>query len=152
MPGVDTGIYLTPGEAAVITATGRATCHVGSPGCRLDANGDGPATGISPYFFDENAPAYSLVGEVGRGPLTFIGTGPTTVQGLGELRLGYNDQFGAYGDNGGGFTVTIRTTCPIYRVPLPLPVPGPFPRPFPRPIPIPFPGPRICPLLRPVVG
>ena len=64
-------------------------------------------------FFDPNAPAYSLVGEAGSGPLTFIGVGPTAVRGPGELRLGYNDQLGLYFDNGGGFTVTIQTCSPV---------------------------------------
>ena len=111
MPGVDTGIDLAPGEVAVITATGTATCAAENPtaACgNLDANGNGSAAGASPAFFDPNAPADSLVGEVGSGPLTFIGVGATTVQGPGELRLGYNDQLGEYYDNGGGFTVTIQ--------------------------------------------
>jgi hypothetical protein len=110
MPGVDTGIKLAAGEVAVITATGTATCRTGHPTVpcgHLGPNGSGSATGAAPAFLDPNAPAYSLVGEVGSGPLTFVGVGATTVQGPGELRLGYNDQLGDYSDNGGGFSVTI---------------------------------------------
>ena len=112
LPGVRTGIHLASDEEAVIAATGAATCAAGNPTglcVYLSPNGQGPGTGAVPPFFDPNAPAYSLVGEAGRGPLAFIGAGPTTVQGPGELRLEYNDQLGLYFDNGGGFTVTIQT-------------------------------------------
>jgi hypothetical protein len=118
-PGVDTGIDLAPGEGAMITATGTATCTQGvDPACNnVDANGGGSAAGQSPPFMDPNAPAFSLDGEVGSGPLTFIGTGPASVQGPGELRLGYNDVVGEYYNNGGGFTVTIET-CSLYGLPI----------------------------------
>jgi hypothetical protein len=112
LPGVDTGIHLASDEEAVITSTGAATCAAGNPTglcVYLSPNGQGPGTGAAPAFFDPNAPAYSLVGEAGSGPLTFIGVGTTTVQGPGELRLEYNDQLGLYFDNGGGFTVAIQT-------------------------------------------
>ena len=116
LPGVRTGIHLAPHEVAVITATGTATCAAGNPTglcVYLSPNGGGSATGAAPAFFDPNAPAYSLVGEAGRGPLAFIGVGATTVQGPGELRLEYNDQLGLYFDNGGGFTVTIRLATQV---------------------------------------
>src|SRR5258708_23862859 len=64
MPGVDTGIDLAPGEVAVITATGTATCQAEHPtaACsHLGPNGNGSAAGASPAFLDPNAPAYSLV-------------------------------------------------------------------------------------------
>jgi len=115
MPGADTGINLRRGQVAVVTATGTASCHAEDPtsSCGdIDANGKGPATSTGSPFFDPSAPAYSLVGEVGSGPLTFIGAGPTAVRGPGELRLGYNDMLGSYADNGGAFTVTI-VTCPV---------------------------------------
>jgi hypothetical protein len=119
MPGVDTGIDLAPGEGATITATGTASCLAAEPGasCDLGANGSVPAPDISPPFMAPGIPAYSLDGEVGSGPLTFIGTGPVTVLGPGELHLGYNDEIGAYYDNGGGFTVTIQT-CSLYSLPI----------------------------------
>src|SRR5258708_19503920 len=75
MPGVDTGIDLAPGEVAVITATGMATCQAENPtaACsHLGPNGDGPATGASPAFLDPTPPAYSLLGERATPPLTFI--------------------------------------------------------------------------------
>ena len=112
LPGVRTGIHLASDEVAVITATGTASCAVGNPTglcVFLSPNGGGSAASAAPPFFDPNAPAYSLVGEAGNGPLAFIGVGATTVQGPGELRLEYNDQLGLYFDNGGGFTVTIQT-------------------------------------------
>jgi hypothetical protein len=113
LPGVRTGIRLAADEVAVITATGTASCAAGNPTglcVYLSPNGQGPATGASPPFFDPSAPAYSLVGEAGRGPLTFIGAGVTTVRGPGELRLEYNDQLDLYFDNGGRFTVAIQVT------------------------------------------
>ena len=116
LPGVDTGIHLAPGEVAVITATGTASCAAGNPTglcVYLSPNGGESATGAAPAFFDPNAPAYSLVGEAGSGPLAFIGVGTTTVQGPGELRLEYNDQLGLYFDNGGGFTVAIQACSPV---------------------------------------
>jgi hypothetical protein len=116
LPGIDTGIHLAPDEVAVITATGTASCAAGNPTglcVYLSPNGQGPGTGASPPFFDPSAPAYSLVGEAGSGPLAFIGVGATTVQGPGELRLEYNDQLGLYFDNGGGFTVMIQTCSPV---------------------------------------
>ena len=116
LPAVRTGIHLAADEAAVITASGTASCAAGNPTglCGyLGPNGAGSATGAAPAFFDPNAPAYSLVGEAGRGPLTFIGVGETTVRGPGELRLEYNDQLGLYFDNGGGFTVAIQTCSPV---------------------------------------
>jgi hypothetical protein len=116
LPGVRTGIHLASGEVAVITATGTASCAAGNPTglcVYLSPNGQGPGAGAAPAFFDPNAPAYSLVGEAGSGPLTFIGVGETTVQGPGELRLEYNDQLGLYFDNGGGFTVSIQICSPV---------------------------------------
>jgi hypothetical protein len=116
LPPIRTGIHLAPDEIAVITATGTASCAVGNPTglcVFLSPNGGGSAASAAPPFFDPNAPAYSLVGEVGSGPLAFIGVGATTVQGPGELRLGYNDQVGLYFDNGGGFTVTIRLATQV---------------------------------------
>jgi hypothetical protein len=117
LPGVRTGIRLAPDEVAAITATGTATCAAGNPTglcVYLSPNGGGSATGAAPAFFDPNAPAYSLVGEAGTGPLTFIGAGATTVQGPGELRLEYNDQLGLYFDNRGGFTVRIQVATQVY--------------------------------------
>jgi hypothetical protein len=115
LPGVDTGIHLARGEVAVINATGTANCLEGTATCtNLGPNGGQPLNTLTP-FFDPNAPAYSLVGEAGRGPVTFIGAGPTTVQGPGELRLEYNDQIGSYSDNTGGFTATIQTCTLVDR-------------------------------------
>jgi len=116
LPPVRTGIHLAADEVAVITATGTASCAAGNPTglcVYLGPDGEGSPTGAVPAFFDPNAPAYSLVGEAGRGPLAFIGAGATTVRGPGELRLGYNDQLGLYFDNDGGFSVTIQTCSPV---------------------------------------
>jgi hypothetical protein len=113
MPGVDTGVHLARGQVAVITATGTANCLIGTATCTNLGPDGGQPLNVSTPFLDPNAPAYSLVGEAGSGPLAFIGTGPTTVRGPGELRLGYNDQIGSYVDNSGGFTVTIQTCSSV---------------------------------------
>jgi hypothetical protein len=116
LPAVRTGIHLAPDEVAVITATGTASCAAGNPTglcVYLGPDGGGSPTGAVPPFFDPNAPAYSLVGEAGSGPLAFIGVGATSVQGPGELRLGYNDQLGLYFDNDGGFTVRIQVATQV---------------------------------------
>jgi hypothetical protein len=116
LPPVRTGIRLAPNEVAVITATGTASCAAGNPTglcVYLGPDGGGSPTGAVPAFFDPNAPAYSLVGEAGSGPLAFIGVGATTVRGPGELRLGYNDQLGSYPGSSGGFTVTIQTCSAV---------------------------------------
>jgi hypothetical protein len=116
LPPVRTGIHLAADEVAVITATGTASCAAGNPTglcVYLGPDGGGSPTGAVPAFFDPNAPAYSLVGEAGSGPLAFIGVGPTTVEGPGELRLGYNDQLGLYFDNDGGFSVTIQVATRV---------------------------------------
>lgn len=114
MPGVDTGVTLAQGQGLEITATGTATCLENATEdakCyRQDADGNGEATA---NFLAPDAPAYSLVGQVGTAPIRFIGTGPTIVDGSGELRLSYNDEGFSWGDNSGGFDVTIRT-CTVF--------------------------------------
>jgi hypothetical protein len=40
-----------------------------------------------------------------------VGDGPTTLTGSGVLSFGYNDRLGTYGDNSGGFDVTVTYPC-----------------------------------------
>ena len=56
-------------------------------------------------FLQPAAPAYGLVGRVGNGPWTHVGTGPTKLSGAGDLVFAFNDDF--YVDNVGSFTLTV---------------------------------------------
>ena len=91
LPPVRTGIHLAPDEVAVITATGTASCAAGNPTglcVYLGPDGGGSPTGAVPPFFDPNAPAYSLVGEAGSGPLAFTGTDAVATGAVGAGVLG----------------------------------------------------------------
>jgi hypothetical protein len=90
----------------------RASCAGTATCTNLGPNGGEPLN-VSAPFLDPNAPAYSLVGEAGSRPLTFIDVGPTKVRGPGELRLGYNDEIADYADNSGDYAVTIQTCSPV---------------------------------------
>jgi hypothetical protein len=108
-----TGFTLKAGLPIVVTATGVASC--GSSPCT-----GGPA-GVCPWWIpDCVAPAgllvpggkpFALYAQVGSGPPVFVGNGPTTLTGSGLLSFGYNDRLGTYGDNGGGFDVTVTYPC-----------------------------------------
>jgi len=50
-------------------------------------------------------PAFSLIARTGKKAPVFIGIGPTTSTGYGKLKFAINDYF--FGDNIGGFTVTV---------------------------------------------
>jgi hypothetical protein len=101
----DTGVLVPSGATVTLTATGTANCDY--PDCGdIDANGPGGTADSS--FTAPGLPVLSLVGMIGTGSAFFVGTGPTTVTGSGELYLAYNDNI--YWDNAGGFTVTITTT------------------------------------------
>ncbi|MGH3547531.1 MAG: hypothetical protein ACRDQU_05300 [Pseudonocardiaceae bacterium] len=120
VPPVDSGVYLRPGQWAVIAVSGTATCtpdsnHAKSLHClNADANGSPDIAGSD--FLAPGLRKFSLVGKVGNGPLMFVGGGPPggwalaadNVTGPGPLRLGYNDEFKYYADNTGGFDVNIE--------------------------------------------
>jgi hypothetical protein len=104
----DTGVALSPGEIATITATNNgASCDIFSPPPNCNADTGQPAGG---GYLAPGLGRYVLVGVVDSGTPFEVGSG-TTVSGPGELFLGYNDN--VYGDNGGSFTATITTYTPI---------------------------------------
>jgi hypothetical protein len=103
-PTTDTGISLTAGTTAIVTASG--AWDVCGGGC---ASGPAGATNGDDGFCPGVAghPAGELIGSLDGG-LTFfdVGSGPTQVSGNGELLLGPND-CADYGDNSGSVTATI---------------------------------------------
>lgn len=101
---IDTGVCVR--SAVKITATGtiaiqRNTTTTESPwGISTTlAGSDFPLPGV---------PAWSLIARIGNGPWHYIGAGPTTLVGSGELYLAVNDNVDS--DNSGSFTATI-TPC-----------------------------------------
>jgi hypothetical protein len=127
-PWLDTGIDVTAGQRLHITATGMVR-YGGDPKQITDANG-GHYTGQK-FFTTAVLPTtvvVSLTGKVGgttafdTGTLLpegtpddgpgFVGTSyDEIVPESGRLFLGFNDRAQAFGDNSGGFTVTITLSC-----------------------------------------
>jgi PA-IL-like protein len=108
VPGVDTGLVLKKGHSVTATATGAVCPH--DPSSCVGPDGD-PSFGTQngPWVLPA-APAWGLVARVGTGPWVQVGSGPTTLAGSGDLVFAMNDQYGAFGDNSGSFTVTVSTT------------------------------------------
>ena len=99
---VGTGIVLSAGLEAVITASGSATWSLfGAP------NGpDGDPAGLGSHV--PGGPIAALIGRAYEtGTWMAIGSGPTTVTGAGELQLAFDDPLQLC-DNTGGFTVNVH--------------------------------------------
>ena len=101
---VNTGIVLSAGLEAVITASGSATWSLfGAP------NGpDGDPAGLGSHV--PGGPIAALIGRVhtsSGGTWMAIGSGPTTVTGADELQLAFDDPLQLC-DNTGGFTVNVH--------------------------------------------
>jgi hypothetical protein len=127
-PWFDTGIDVTAGQHLHLVATGMVR-YGGDPQQITDANG-GHFTGQK-FFTTAVLPdtvVVSLTGKVGG--TTDIGTGTPLPEGTpddgagfvgtsydeivpesGRLFLGFNDRVNAFGDNSGGFTVTVTLSC-----------------------------------------
>lgn len=97
---VDTGVCVE--RAVRITATGTIAISAGDS---FGPEGDTTRT-AGPAFALPGVPPWSLIGRVGAGPWQYIGTGPTTLKGRGELYLAVNDD--SYADNSGAITATLR--------------------------------------------
>lgn len=105
VPGVDTGLVLSNGQSITVTATGTACPFGGSFYC-VGPDGDTSLDITLPAgFLLRDAPPWGLVGRVGNGPWVQVGSGPTTLSGSGDLVFAMNDN--SYGDNTGGFMVTV---------------------------------------------
>lgn len=110
VPGADTGFMVTDGMQVTVTATGEA-CPFGGSYC-VSADGN-PAQDTTQSGFGgfvlPGAPAWGLVARVGNGPWVQVGSGPTTLTGSGVLQFAMNDDL--FGDNVGGFQVTVSYKC-----------------------------------------
>lgn len=135
---VDTGISLSPNLSYSISATGVSYWYGGSAqlsGFAANASGIDPFSGLNygiaaPYkclvppgsycfggltwagsgvWSGTGLQAFSLIGKIGsNGTPFFVGEGPIAVTGSGELYLTFNDTVPFYGDNYGGFDVTVN--------------------------------------------
>jgi hypothetical protein len=118
-PGMDTNVDIQAGQVVRIVAGGQAWYgNDAGPGwsgyASTDPNGqryingtpvgskfDGSA--VQPY-----APIGALLGRIGSGPWFFVGSaGSFTASVGGRLYLLYNDASWGYGDNSGGYSVTV---------------------------------------------
>jgi hypothetical protein len=106
----DTGVAVTSTTPVVATATGTIyLCFSG--GCPSSPDG---------YFYDggnltvnSTTTAAGLYYRVGTsGAWTFLGSGPTTISGSGEIYLTTNDNPGAFWDNFGSFSVNFTPATP----------------------------------------
>jgi hypothetical protein len=104
-----TGIVLD-GRSVRISATGQAECATADPAwdCGAGPNGIAPLFYQGDFLFPETN-WYSLVAMID-GVAHFIGTGPVTLTGTGEIFLGYNDNVSS--DNAGGYTAIIDSCRP----------------------------------------
>jgi uncharacterized repeat protein (TIGR01451 family) len=102
---VNTGITLAAGQKVNIQASGSSCYGTGGGSC-MGPQGDGnPAES---NFLAPGLTRFSLVGRVGGGPNFAIGAGSAPVAGnAGVLYLAFNDTFDGYGDNQGGFSVSV---------------------------------------------
>jgi hypothetical protein len=111
--GVPTGITLASGDSVTITATGTAQTNPNHP--TTDPDGVWPSGGSAscigiPETCLAQTTASALVGRVGNGDWTLVGSGPTTLTGVGTVWLAYNDAIGFFGDNSGGYTAVLEVT------------------------------------------
>lgn len=110
VPGASTGLVLAGGS---VTVTGSGSvCPFGLFGACFGPNGTtSHDTTVSSYggFVLPGAPAWGLVGRVGAGPWIQIGTGPTTLSGIGQVVLAVNDDL--FSDNRGSFSATVSWSC-----------------------------------------
>jgi hypothetical protein len=101
----DSGIALN-GESVAISASGTwSDCGETSADCGATPDGSGVTRIKGCRFIAPHLSAGGLIARVGDGTMVFIGTGPTTLSGTGSVRFAINDCF--FGDNEGGFTVTM---------------------------------------------
>jgi hypothetical protein len=101
-PWADTGIDLSVGAHVTITATGSI-----SPCGNCGSSGpDGLPGAVPEQYVAPGLNFYCLVGRIGNGVPTKVGTGVSFVAPIaGRLGIGINDS--AFNDNSGSYAVTI---------------------------------------------
>ena len=110
-----TGVTLRSGETAVISATGTISYGSLDPRCQgIPITSEGCA---AETICQVAGGCGALIGRLG-GKAFFIGK-RKTVKGPGTLWLGINDNPGAFGDNSGAFSVTVKTAGPETKPPKP---------------------------------
>ena len=121
----DTGFDLLSGNPITVTASGLAQfCPTPGPvggsggGCSTNPSGPIPGSpspalvpGGCPACPFPGAPVGTLIAKVGAGAAVVVGSGPTTLTGVGRLLFAYNDGYGAHFDNSGSYSVTITYNC-----------------------------------------
>ncbi|MGI8857638.1 MAG: LecA/PA-IL family lectin [Thermomicrobiales bacterium] len=103
-PWLAPGLMLKPGTTITVSAAGLwQSCQERS--CATTADGIGVKHVRDCTYIAPDLSAFSLIARVGTADPVIVGVGPTTIQGSGALTFAINDCY--FGDNGGGFTVTV---------------------------------------------
>ncbi len=103
-PWFDTGLMLKPGTMVTIYAAGRWTdCN--DSACAATPDGSGVQHFDGCAYIAPELSAGSLIARTGKKAPVFVGSGPTAIMGYGQLKFAINDCY--FGDNIGGFTVTV---------------------------------------------
>ena len=107
-PKVDSGVYLAGYSITVTAVSVNASNGAGYP----SINGSSTTCYNATYpCTAPDLPAYALIAQIGdTGAWQFVGAGPTTLTGTGEVFFAYND--GRYDDNTGSIAVTISYDLP----------------------------------------
>jgi hypothetical protein len=121
-PWTDAGVSLLGGGYIDISASGTWCGNInGNPPVWYGPEGTG---GIAPgVFLVPGAHSGALVGRIDSGSGFEVGLGgrfDASTYGVGTIWLAFNDQIGAYGDNGGSVNVSLTSG------PTPVPAPGAF--------------------------
>ena len=105
-PVVDSGINLTSTYSISVTAVSNAAAI--APGNYVTGSAVGTTCiNLTTPCTAPDLPAYGIIAKVGSGSWQWVGLGPTTLTGTGEVYFAFND--GKYDDNSGSFTVTITS-------------------------------------------
>ncbi len=103
-PWFDTGLRLKPGTMVTIRASGLwKDCP--DPTCGTTPAGVPMRYSEGCVFIAPEFPAGGLIARMDQKPPVFVGNGPTAINGRGKLTFAINDCY--FGDNTGGFTVTV---------------------------------------------
>lgn len=106
-PFTDTGLTVQDGNQLTISVTGTARWDRYS----LPSDPSGVATPLGAGSPEPGSPVGKVIGKIGNGTPFAVGSNyPGPAGGSGELYLGVNDLFGAYGDNSGFYTATITVS------------------------------------------
>jgi hypothetical protein len=109
-PWTDTGIDVTAGDTVLIQASGMINVFSGKPEFEQTPDGAGPADPdciagppiYGGHWIADGLACWSLIARIGNGESFFVGSHHLSIaEEEGQLRLGVNDQSGAFADNSG---------------------------------------------------